>query len=848
VLAWFVVELIKSTSVLLPFLAFSGCWAALWRRGQDWRTSFLVSATLWGIWVAATTELLSIGSLLTRGAVAAVWLVASILAWSFVILAANRQHLSPASSSRESNPASLASRPLSTADWFMLAGLFAVVSLLGIIAFAAPPNTWDAMQYNMPRVIMWIENRSVHFYPTLDYQQLVMSPWSEYAMTHFTILQGSDRLVNLVEWFAFLGSLIGVSLIARELGAGPRGQVVAAIFCGTIPQAVLAATSAKPDVAVSFWIVATCFFLLRWKSAATWTNALLASTAIGLALLTKGTAFILLPAIVFAIFWIWPVTNRNRFLVRVPAVLLVIVALNGPQFYRNARLSGSPLGFASPDGDADTKGQRHFANSKFGVRDVAGNVLRSTALHLETPNNRINAWTTARFRQLIRAIGVDPDDPAMIEQGNSGELYTFYVPRASRSEVLAGNMFHALLFLLSAAILVLLWRSSQRDTALLAAGAIGAFVLFCAAVRWQPYNGRFHLPAFMLGCAVIASVLVSRVPRWALLAGALALLAAMPYVVSNEMRPLLGIRYFHGLGADHTPNIFSTTRDRLYFGDQHLYLTDSYFAAARAVAASGCQHVGLDAFLLHYDYPMLAVLRAGMAGPVVHYVGVRNRSAIYQRPTEPPPCAVVCLGCALVHQKRSDYAGPGILAFQFDRTIVFLRKPVDAAGPPTTDSSKASALKTVEVSLADSTLVDSDPRSADLDPCGIFSDGAIRDVLGSPVTHRQEKTTCRYTSVAGQIEIAAFLPNSFYSQEFETLAAEGMGSLQIREPEYSLTIVLDRNLPVLAYFHKGNTTYSLNIDRNSPPATPEEYAHLGKVLSASTSQVASAASPSTPTN
>src|ERR1700687_922915 len=119
-------ELIKSSSVILPFLAFSGCWIALWRRGQDWRTSFIVSTALWGIWVAATTELLSAGSMLTRGAVAAVWLAASILAWSFAI---------PASGSQVSNPATVASKPLSTADWPLLAGLTAVVLLLAIIAF-----------------------------------------------------------------------------------------------------------------------------------------------------------------------------------------------------------------------------------------------------------------------------------------------------------------------------------------------------------------------------------------------------------------------------------------------------------------------------------------------------------------------------------------------------------------------------------------------------------------------------------------------------------------------------------------------------------------------------------------
>jgi 4-amino-4-deoxy-L-arabinose transferase-like glycosyltransferase len=829
--------LLKSGSVLVPFLAFLGCWVIQWRRGQDWRTSFLVSATLWGVWVAATTELLSVGSALSRGAVAGVWLAASILVWSFASFVAKDRAFSTPTSAPLSHPA-IVGKPLSKADWILLAGLSTVVFLLGIVAFVAPPNTWDAMQYNMPRVIMWIENRNVSFYPTLDYQQLMMSPWTEYAMTHLTLLFGSDRLVNLVECFAFLGSIIGVSLIARELGSGPRGQALAAILCGTIPQAILAATSAKPDVAVAFWIVASCFFLLRWKSAPTWTNVLLASAAIGLATLTKGTAFILLPGVLLAVFWIWPAASRMKFLARIPAFMLVILALNGPQFYRNMRLSGSPLGFASPDGDGDKMGQRHFANGKFDPRDVAGNALRSIALHFETPNNRVNAWTTARFRQLIGAIGVDPDDPAMIEQGNSGEIYRFNVPRASRSEVLAGNMLHAILFLFSAAILVLLRKSSQRDTALLAIGVIAAFVLFCAAVRWQPYNARFHLPAFMLGSAVIGSLLASRLPRWTLPAGALALLAAMPYVLSNEMRPLLGIRYFHGLSADHTPNIFSASRDRLYFGDQHLYLADSYFASARAVAASGCQHVALDAFVLHYDYPMLALLQAGMGGPVVQYVGVQNRSAIYDVTPERTPCAVVCLGCGLVRQKWKEYAGPGILALQFDRTMVFLHQPVNVAAPRATGTSKASALMTVNATSPLSTPVDSHPPGVGLDPCDILPDGAVQAVLGASVTHSRKTNICRYTNGAGQMEIAAFPPNSYYSQEYETLAAEGMGSLQIRERDHSLTVVLDRDLPVIAYVHIGNATYSLNIDRNDPPPTVDEYVRLGDVLGSSLSQVA----------
>jgi 4-amino-4-deoxy-L-arabinose transferase-like glycosyltransferase len=824
-------QLIKSSSAVLPFLAFSGCWLALWRRGQDWRTSFIVSATLWGIWVAVTTELLSAGSVLTRGAVAAVWLVASILAWSFAVLAAKGRHFSPPSDSPASEPSGVASKSLSPIDWLFLTGLMVIVLLLAIVAFVAPPNTWDAMQYNMPRVIMWIENHGVHFYPTLDYAQLMMSPWFDYAMTHLTLLQGSDRLVNLVAWFAFVGSIIGVSLIARELGCGPRGQALAAILCGTIPQGVLAATSAKPDVAVSLWIVASCFYLLRWKSACTWTNALLAGAAIGLAVLSKGTAFTLLPAVCLAVFFIWPATNRKTFLVRLPAVVVIILALNGPQFYRNIRLSGSPLGFSSPDGDADKKGQRHFANGKFGVRDVAGNVLRSAALHFGTPNERINSWTTDRFRQLIRGLGVDPDDQAMIEQGNAGKIHEFRIPQAAQSEVFAGNMFHAVLFLFSAAILVFLWRPGQRDAALLAIGVIGAFVLFCAAVRWQPYNARFHLPVFMLGCAVTSAALVPRFPRWTLLVVAgLAIVTAMPYAISNEMRPLFGIQYFHGLRPDHTPNIFTTSRDRLYFQDRHLYVADSFSAAARVVADSGCGNIGLDAFVLHYDYPMLALLRAGLGGPVVHYVSVQNRSAIYQRAPGPAPCGVICLGCALVAQKWKEYAGPGILAFQFDRTVVFLREPVEA--PQRIDTSKIAEWKPTEATSAVSNLLaGTGPPHIGGDLCSVLPDTAVQDALGSSVVHNQEGIGCRYAGAAGQIEIAAFPLSSYYSKDYAALAAEGMGSLQVREPGYFITIVLDRDNPVIAYLYQDKTTYSLNIERENPRPTSDDYLRLGALLS-----------------
>lgn len=52
------------------------------------------------------------------------------------------------------------------------------------------------------------------------------------------MLAGGDRFVSLVQWLAFVGSGIAVGLIAEELGAKLRGEVLAAFLCTALPQGI----------------------------------------------------------------------------------------------------------------------------------------------------------------------------------------------------------------------------------------------------------------------------------------------------------------------------------------------------------------------------------------------------------------------------------------------------------------------------------------------------------------------------------------------------------------------------------------------------------------------------------
>src|SRR4029078_8299879 len=90
-----------------------------------------------------------------------------------------------------------------------------------LTAMTARPNQWDAMVYHLSRVDHWIQDRSVGFYPTHIIRQLYSPPWAEDASLHLTPLGSDEHWANAPQWFSMIGSLAGVSLIARRLGASP---------------------------------------------------------------------------------------------------------------------------------------------------------------------------------------------------------------------------------------------------------------------------------------------------------------------------------------------------------------------------------------------------------------------------------------------------------------------------------------------------------------------------------------------------------------------------------------------------------------------------------------------------
>src|SRR6185369_14859946 len=151
------------------------------------------------------------------------------------------------------------------------------------------------------------------------------------------------------------------------------------------------------------------------------------------------------------------------------------------------------------------------------------NIMRNAALHCWTPSEKINHLTERLIAKVVRAAGADVND-----RRTTWHVEQFRIQNFPFNESQTANTWHFLLLLL-ALVAIVVKPELRRSLWAYALAISGAFVLFCAALRWQPWHSRLHIPLFVLS-AVPVGMLLSRVKfrLAASLIGCALLLLAMP--------------------------------------------------------------------------------------------------------------------------------------------------------------------------------------------------------------------------------------------------------------------------------------------------------------------------------
>ena len=625
-----------------------------------WGASFLAACVTWGIAVTGITEMLSLLRLISFEWLVTLW--TGLLAISITIFAALgiRTRL-----------ASLVFPTVPRFDRWCLVAVVMIAFLAGFLAYVTPPNNPDSLFYHMPRVLHWIQNQTVAHYPTNILFQLFYPPWAEFAIMHLYVLSGGDQWSNLVQWMSMVGSIIGSALIAKQLGADARGQMLAAVIAATIPMGLLQAASTQNDYVTAFWLVALMYSVLRFQLQPSWKNVLGVAAGLALSLLTKSTAYIY--AFPIVVWFTFMAVVRFRWKAWQPLLLIGVIALtiNLGHYVRNFELWGNPLGIDR---------ENSHPNKSLGITVTVSNVIRNMSVHLGTRSHEINRTIYKNIESLHNLLDIDVHDPLTTITGNFDQSWL------SNSENRAGNPVHLILVILSLGLLLTSdrLRGSQIHTTY-AIVLIAAFLIFCSFLKWEVWHSRLHLPLFVLWSPLVSAVLIKRadyllvtlvalilliastvyVSRYAIALTVVSLIlwfainwhsnfrpdrilvsvisiflisASTWYVFENQSRPILG----RGV----TKSILSVSRtDQLFLYYSYRHLRQPYHNAAKFIADQNCSNVGLSTGVFGRQY-LFWVLLQDVSRAKIHmeHVNVANVSAIKSniKPfVDFSPCAVI---------------------------------------------------------------------------------------------------------------------------------------------------------------------------------------------------------------
>jgi hypothetical protein len=614
---------------LVVFIALLGSQKGAGGKLTGARVALLQTALLGGVFIAVQSEVLSVFHALSRPFVIGWWCVALLVsAW----LGMRKRTLSSGWHKLVNS--------MNAIDRFtgVTLGAFSLIFvLLLVVAVISPANNMDSLLYHMSRVMHWAQDQSLAHYPVAFEVQLTHPILAELSILQLRLLLVSDQLASLPQWLSLVLCAFGVSLGAKIMGAGRKGQLAAAAFGVSVPIGLMEATSTQNDYVAALWLVILVVFVLyTCKEAVGWVEVLCISAALGLGLLTKGTFY---PYV--AAWGIWLIIHWLRqkkpllFVKRSLVIIVVVVMLNSGYWVRNIITYGGPLGPSSWVTD--------MSSARSGIGSLGSNLVKYTLLNLSTPNPRINQAMIDYVKSTFQA-----SDP------QAGD---FQLAWRWNNEDAAGNPLHLVLILLIIAgvlVLLALGRLKVPQILIYSISAIFSFAIFVAAAHYDNYGVRFLLPLLLIWAPVFGWMVSSLAEKWLAPAViAILLVYSLPYVFFNTTRPIIAMKNTPEPYAIHPlPAMGETKSSSIFYASQRALLFINapdyeipYMQSTHDIRNSGCEQVGLRIDSHDAEYPIWWLLKAPQSGIRIETLYFSDHLIRYADPGF-KPCAILCTICS----------------------------------------------------------------------------------------------------------------------------------------------------------------------------------------------------------
>lgn len=390
---------------------------------------------------------------------------------------------------------------------------FAVIIMLCAVTLVSaiihPSVNYDSQVFHLPRAFFWIQDGSVHNFPSHVGRQLYSGPYNAFTISQILLLShGLDWLINIPQWLAYVGTIIVTALIAAELGLNKRWQTVAALLAATIPMSVLQAVTTQNDLTIAFWVAVSVYYVLRLikdEKMSDWLDTgFMLGISVGIAMLTKlSAAPTLLP---FALMVILLKLRKKHFsnFIRVTAIVLsCILIICAGFFIRNAiDLEGDFLGMSAPENNVlnvETRSPRYLTVL----------MAKNLAYNFGSPSEIISGLITDSVAGFSSVLNVDVNDPD-IELGTWGVHNRHFFLSDDKSSPVHSVL--VLFTILAFAILLIQSKRKQYNISYIHISYMVAIVVsFCITSIsfrfWYFSTPRFLLPSLVIAMPIVAVVL-----------------------------------------------------------------------------------------------------------------------------------------------------------------------------------------------------------------------------------------------------------------------------------------------------------------------------------------------------
>lgn len=473
--------------------------------------------------------------------------------------------------------------------------LFLGIICVGVLILSAVSITsnWDSMTYHMPRVMHWIQNKSVDFYATSEVRQITSPPLAEYMIMHVMLLSGSDKFVCMVQGISYVLSAGLIYFISVKMNVEKKYTYLAVFLFLMMPPAIAEAVTTQNDLVAALIMLLFFYYYLDFiyrpdlsVSKETLILSVKLGTTIALGYLTKPNVLIIMAILTgyLGIITIWKKEKiKNIFFAGITGIVTAVAGIC-PFMIKSHKVYGTWFPNSQTEGITVTT---------LDIRLLIANCYKNLATYISTPLiSGINNFLMKGSRAIERIFHIDINDSAISKM----EFELVDGDRVYHHDLAANPVIILLCFLTILGIVFLKCKKPKLEIGMFFCIVLG-LLMTCTISKWSPWKVRYLLPFSAVAVAFVClfieqikgykwkDIFIGFIVCLALLSG----YGALNYTVNQVKMGYEG-------NEDRTS----------YFVNRHV--GEAYNDMEAYIEEKGCKQIGLHLGGDRYEYPLWASL------------------------------------------------------------------------------------------------------------------------------------------------------------------------------------------------------------------------------------------------